>query len=445
MKNFFIPKAGMPEGAQQTLSVYSEAVELNLDGVFGWVVEETQLEEIMKILGAEKNAEKETSLEGIFQVALNFNVESSTEEVYSRKLGEVKILSWDGQGQDRFKKTLTEILLPALQGKGVEVSVPHKKVVQPRETSDFQIFIWSSRSGSATLVPPQKIWGQEVACRDNSFSPTGEGVSFEDNLTGYSVGELIANTLYVHHDLVHEGCESELKIFRHLLQEVVAELTLSTAEKVEREAKRAEEAAKRNREAYILECHKRFEKTLNGTKDAIKQGHDRIAQLQQELVRAIRETQGKELKLEQLQSAQCDQIERYGVEYDRLLTVKKVKSVRISDGEVKVFTDTLFCTDPRSDLCHEIGAFEIRIPTNGSGGVRWFNLTRRVDGYKDQQSAPHIWSDGSACLGNTQEIFPELIASYEFATVAMVAIQFVESVNTDDSAGKHIDRWPVKE
>ena len=57
--------------------------------------------------------------------------------------------------------------------------------------------------------------------------------------------------------------------------------------------------------------------------------------------------------------------------------------------------------------------------------------------------APHVFHNGRPCLGNMTEVIPELVANYEFAALAMVAIQFIESVNVNDSAGMHINKWPV--
>ena len=121
-----------------------------------------------------------------------------------------------------------------------------------------------------------------------------------------------------------------------------------------------------------------------------------------------------------------------------------VTNIEVDDKKIKVFTDTLYCTDPRTDILHEIGEFRIEISFNGKEDcVRWFNLTRDINGNMPDMQAPHVFKNGKACLGNAAEIFPELIANFEFAAVALVAIQFIESVNTDDSAGKHIDSWPI--
>jgi hypothetical protein len=143
-------------------------------------------------------------------------------------------------------------------------------------------------------------------------------------------------------------------------------------------------------------------------------------------------------------SCKSGEREKYGQEFDRLLAVPKVLDVQGGSGVIKVFTDTLYCIDPRTNQRHEIGKFRIEIFTNcANGGVRWYNLSHKVQGYWGQSQAPHINNEGGACYGNTAEIWPELIGNYEFAAAAMVAIQFVESVNIDDPAGKYIDQWPL--
>jgi hypothetical protein len=66
-----------------------------------------------------------------------------------------------------------------------------------------------------------------------------------------------------------------------------------------------------------------------------------------------------------------------------------------------------------------------------------------VDGFEEDMNAPHVYSDGHACLGNVEDLFPELIAKRDFASALQLAIVFIESVNVNDSAGKKIDHWPV--
>ncbi|MCK5085666.1 hypothetical protein KAK05_03070, partial [Candidatus Parcubacteria bacterium] len=162
------------------------------------------------------------------------------------------------------------------------------------------------------------------------------------------------------------------------------------------------------------------------------------------IVSLIREANEAGFLLENFGDLRNNELEKYALEFDKLMGSRGVTNIEVDDKKIKVFTDTLYCTDPRTDILHEIGEFRIEISFNGKEDcVRWFNLTRNIDGNKSNMQAPHVFKNGKACLGNAAEIFPELIANFEFAAVALVAIQFIESVNTDDSAGKHIDSWPI--
>ena len=57
--------------------------------------------------------------------------------------------------------------------------------------------------------------------------------------------------------------------------------------------------------------------------------------------------------------------------------------------------------------------------------------------------APHVFLEGHACLGNAQEVLPQLVANLDIDLAAAYAIQFIESVNTADAAGAAIGNWPL--
>ena len=131
-----------------------------------------------------------------------------------------------------------------------------------------------------------------------------------------------------------------------------------------------------------------------------------------------------------------------GEEFDRLMDLASVVAVEVVPGQLKVTTTVLYCRHPVTGSLHEIGAFDILIPTEG-GDIRWLNRTRQVTGYSTSMQAPHVFADGTACLGNVKDLFPRLIAQRDFSSALQVAIAFVEAVNVNDSAGQFIDRWPL--
>jgi len=361
----------------------------------------------------------------------------------------VRASNWSGASalKVEFVAVATE-LAPAFGGKQVIIHDDYRreKSHAPENDGRVHVCIFSSpnyrthRSMSQTLFGARLAWGRDCKI----VRPSGEGLLIEDD-AGNQVGELIGDSLYIHYPL---SASADLRLswdgksvsvlFRKILEETITIMTATPEEKAAREEDRRQKRRAASREAYMKACARRIEKTIEGTKRAIKDNETRVNQLQEELVKCIREGNGARRKLEQLEASNAGVEEGYGKEFDNLLEVDKVRDVRIEEGAIEVFTDILYCVDPRSKKKHEIGAFRIEVGLNGQ--VRWFNLTRKINGH----DAPHVFSgDGSACLGNMHEILPELVANYEFAALAMVAIQFIESVNTDDSAGKHISDWPV--
>jgi len=437
MKNYFavLKLSEVFKLAEAKLPYY----EMEVDEEKGTVVDQEILPQVLSLLGTEVIGEARTSYEGIYKLSLRMIGEAIT----ATPRFSVNVASWNGNSQGAFMSVLSEFL-PAL-GKNAVLHVPHNKFQKPFSDEKFHVLLWSSpRNTDDRMHTPSEMFGINVNCRDGSFSPSEKGVSIVDE-TGWPVAELLGENLYIHHDICNDGTDNEIKIFRRILEEMIATKTMSPEEKAKRQAKVEEERQKRSRDLYINECSARLEKTLQGTRETIANGDSKIREYSETLTKVIREVNGARRKLEQLTSCSGGELEKYGREYDKLLTLPKVKSIEVLSGVIKVFTETLYCIDPRTNNLHDIGAFRIEIFTNGANnGVKWINLTRQVIAYDGKKMhAPHIFPEGKACFGNTAEIFPDLIANYEFAAVAMVAIQFIETVNIDDSAGKYVDRWPL--
>jgi hypothetical protein len=423
--------------------------DLELDDAVGVVVDQDNLSRALEILDAHIIGESKTSLDGIVMVKLErgFSAPVIESAAASLPMSRVIIDDWNGSNRSEFKRLAEEILLPII-GTDVVITVPHGENSSPTRGKNFHIRIWSSPKGSKELRPPEKIWGYEVDCRDKGFRPTGEGVAIFDETSRWTVAELIGgNSLFIHHDLCHVGTESELRIFRKLLEEVVDTMTLSPEEKAERIRVMAEARLLKSRNAYVAECSKRFRKTIEHTVNAIKSGHKEIDSLQQQLVRVIRETAGAERKIEQMEVTRAGQEERYAKEFANLTAVPGVEDVQVEEGIIKVFTDHI-CLQPSGHTdVFDIGKFRIDIYTAGNnGGIRFYNITRKGGGDKFNIHHPHVDASGQACLGNIKELVATLIGEYEYSALAQLAIQFLKSVNINDDAGRGVLKyWPEKE
>lgn len=402
----------------------------------GVLIENTELENALVALGAELAGESPTEWSGVRAIQLRLRTTTPPPKA---------TVVFEGPNLEA-----KEVILPSLEtfasrvGCLVRVTNPHSDPSRVSTSEEeYHVRFWSAPEGRRQ-TKVHEIFGYrthngQYDALSASDDPTARVLR---DPAGTPYAELVGRTCYVLFDLPHIREGNTKLIAEALFEAVWAEMSMTPEERAERESRAREEMRKRSRERYISECTRRFDKTLAGTKDTIERGHVAVRNLQEQIVRQIRETTGAERKLAQLEASRPEMTSAYGKEFDRLLAVPKVKNVQVVDGVVKVFTDTLYCVDPRSGKRHEIGAFRIEIVTS-NGDVRWHNLTRTVSAYWEGSNAPHVSGSGHACLGSMAEIIPELVGNYEFAALALVAIQFVESVNTDDPAGKYIDRWPV--
>ncbi len=215
------------------------------------------------------------------------------------------------------------------------------------------------------------------------------------------------------------------------------------------------EEKKRNasREEFVKACSGRFDKLLTGTQKTIEEGHKTIQKLQIQLTTKVREVKGAEQKLVQLEKARPDAEEGYRKEFQKFLSVPDIKKIEAGDGVIKVFTNMIYITHEK--VKYKIGEFRIEIFING--GLKFFNLTNegkgpgytKPNGFNGADSYnrhhPHVQGDGSPCLGTISSAVPQLIGEYQYSVVAILAIQYLKSVNADDSAGQGIYWWPKAE
>lgn len=199
-------------------------------------------------------------------------------------------------------------------------------------------------------------------------------------------------------------------------------------------------------EQYLSEVTKPLDMEIARVEAAFNSESREVTAFQEQLTQLIRNINTNRVRLEGLRSRSMSALEQLGKEFDKLREVRGVKDIEIADTTVKVFTNMLYCRNPATKKLHEIGEFRIELygeQNQSAGCVKWFNLTRTVDGGSGKMNAPHVRLDGNACLGNTSTTFPQLISNYEFSAAAMLAIQFIESVNINDQWGRYIVNWPI--
>lgn len=127
----------------------------------------------------------------------------------------------------------------------------------------------------------------------------------------------------------------------------------------------------------------------------------------------------------------------------KLFSNKKVNNISIYNGGISFLTNDIHCEHKK--IVYNIGKFEIKLGFNydGARSININNLKWKVRGYQERMNAPHVFSDGKPCLGNAEAVVKDLYANGRYDLVLNFILDYLESVNVDDSAGAHINKWPV--
>ena len=450
MRNYFLTLSDQQK--QQLRDGGVAFYDLNIDGQLGIVIEEDFLLLVLRLIQATVGEESQSSLDGIFHITLQHGSPPASPP---RRTVKVAVPDWVANGVpsgpyveviQRLLPGFDEVAFHAFEREPESKRISRMKFEKP---NCWRVIIWGSPEGNYcdgnSTLRCLTAWGissESALERTNWWAPSELGEPILNPDSGQPIAEIDEQTLFIFAPITCDKVDG-VKIFEKILAQFLVLYNISPEEKMRRVQERVLAQQKLSRQHYISLCGKRFERTIEGTRQAIVDGKKGVQDLQARIVRTIRETQGAERKLAQLEACRKGDQEKFGREFDRLLQVPKVRDIRIEEGQIRVFTDILTCTDPRTGKRHEIGAFQITIYIDGlNGGVNWCNLTRKVNSVQSRMNGPHIKANGEACMGNTEEIFPELIGNYEFAAVAMLAIQFAESVNVDDQGGARVDLWP---
>lgn len=139
-------------------------------------------------------------------------------------------------------------------------------------------------------------------------------------------------------------------------------------------------------------------------------------------------------------------------EYAALKANQKVVDITIKNGYLIAKTKTLFCRNPRTNVKHEIGRFEIHLLLCGNtDDARWFNLDRRLKSQYSILNAPDVNEYGECPVNLNNRILTTInrtLASGEYAAALDAAIAFVETAPVDFLDGffrddSHIRYWPI--
>lgn len=126
---------------------------------------------------------------------------------------------------------------------------------------------------------------------------------------------------------------------------------------------------------------------------------------------------------------------------DILSKEEKIKDITITNnGEFEIYTNVLTIYDENNNKYYG-GEFKILLDMINSS-VKFFNNEGWHGFWTDKDPHPHVNGNGGyPCLGNLDATVAELSSQYQLYPLVLMCIEYLESVNTADSAGAHIRYW----
>lgn len=132
-------------------------------------------------------------------------------------------------------------------------------------------------------------------------------------------------------------------------------------------------------------------------------------------------------------------------ELNTVTDISHITGIRFEDDKIVAHTDTIYVVTrlrgETEDTKFLIGDFDIKIDLVNNE-VRMINTTNKRKSYwSGQDNAPHVRNSGQACWGNVDATVAQLLSSAEVKALLSVVVNYLESVNLDDPAGKCIVNW----
>ena len=159
---------------------------------------------------------------------------------------------------------------------------------------------------------------------------------------------------------------------------------------------------------------------------------DNLRRLNEDLIRARR-------FVDMESNNQIDILKRLTNDLDLIVKHEKINDLQIKDGKFIIYTNQLFITDENGRR-FDIGKVKIEIVMEETK-IRFYEGAGKRGFWGEPQPHPHVSTSGEACLGNADSMVAELCAQRQLYALVLVLIDFLESVNLQDVAGKRITNW----
>lgn len=364
---------------------------------------------------------------------------------------------WTGSRSTAYKDVISEEVLPYVSSNIIFYKDASSNTLM--NGSDLVIYSgqnFSENGCNKRVTGPETIFGEDSSTWLGSSTKIrayyGMGLPIADPETGFIFGEYLGNTLYMFVNINGSGNKGELDFLRNFLRRFVEVMLLSGDDRIEL-MKKAREVNAPSDEELDKAVTLSMNRVLGDIEDRQRTSDDKVREMEAKYLSAIQEQEAIKAVMSIMQ--QPAELRRGKIikELAMINDQNKVDISYISGTFLIVLTHSLAAEDDRTGKMHDIGRFMISVPMTELSnsdrrtmfGIRFTNMTRKVDAYENKMNAPHVYAAGHACLGSIQTALPQLAGQSEFATLITLCIEFLSSANTEDPAGRHINDWPLVE
>jgi hypothetical protein len=341
----------------------------------------------------------------------------------------------------------SEVLLPVATS-NVHLWYREGRITLPLDRPGFNIHVYASPVDSyhsGLDGTPDTIFGIGRWGGSYLLTMSRYGIPIYDGQV--QVAEVIRNgqsiNIYIPFALSRYNVESR-QIFKAILEHAVVVMNMTQAEADAIRATVESDEASTLVDRYITLCNSVVSVPVSNIENSLADLVARRTLYERDLVELNRTIEVKEAALDNAKrNKTTDLSDKYRRDLEAIQRFPKVRLVGVRKGNIEVYTKCIYCLDDRSDKYHRLGEYRILIPLrqtrHGRDGIRFLNLTEvSPHGYQ----APHVFSEGNACFGTLNNVIPDLISGIDIPPLVSMLIQFLETANTADSAGRNVSMWP---
>lgn len=187
---------------------------------------------------------------------------------------------------------------------------------------------------------------------------------------------------------------------------------------------------------------------ISQKKSIINQERDKIAKLEEDVKNHQRSiTRSLDAIYQKRRFVMNEDVETGNIvtqfikDLDLLCAYEKIEDVSFVNDIFRISTIPLYIIDKNKRYYGGRYTIEMNLITST---VRFFGDNPRRSYWTSLDPHPHVnGNSGEACLGNIASTIAELCSQYQLYPLTLLCIDFLESVNPADSAGKYVTNWDL--